>query len=197
MGTFLTLSIAVLWIAVFFNLFLTVRLAQRINSTLLSSALSLRYKLQKGEKAPAFQVQKIVGQKTVTEINFRRHQTLLIFISPYCQPCRDKMLYFQSQLTKAVQHGWQILFISDGSSKDTQQFAQEFGLSQYFAVPLTSKKALWETYGVEGLPFYCHIDEQGIIQSVGQPDHHYEGWKLIINSWETASPQPLLVPTTP
>jgi peroxiredoxin len=197
MGTFLTVSIAVLWIAVFFNLFLTVRLAQRINTTLVSNSLSLRYKLQKGERAPAFRVQTIAGQKTVTEGNFRRQQTLLIFISPYCQPCRDKMLYFQSQLTNAVQHGWQVLFISDGTSEVTQHFAQEFGLVRHFAVPLSSKKALWEAYGVEGLPFYCHIDKQGIIQSVGQPDHHCDGWKIIVNSWETASPQPLLVPTTP
>lgn len=197
METFLITSIVVLWIAVFFNLVLTVNLAKKLNTTLLSNTLSVRHKLQKGDRAPAFHVQTIASKKTITEESFRENKTILLFVSPYCQPCRAKMLFLQSHLTKAVQHGWQVLFISDGAYEDTKHFAQEFGLVWHFAVPLSSKKALWETYGVEGLPFYCHIDEQGTIQSVGQPDQYYEGWKTIVNSWETASPKSLLVPTIP
>lgn len=196
MENFLTVSTIFLWIAVLFNLILILSLAKKINSTQLSNLLTVSHKLKRGDKAPTFQAQTVTDKKMIDEDSFRHNQTILLFVSPYCQPCRDKMPYFQSLLPKANRQGWRVLFVSDGTYEDTYRFTQEFGLGTHCVMPSFPHTILWENYGVEGMPFYCLIDSQGVIQSIGQPDPHQNEWKTIVNSWETASPKLDFVATT-
>lgn len=196
MENILVISLVVLWFISFFNIALTLSLSNKLNNKLISNRLTIRHKLQRGDKAPPFHAHTLIDKKNVTETFFSKSHTLLLFVSPYCQPCRDQMAYFKSILPKAKQQSQQVLFVSDGTYEDTQAFAQELGLERHFVVAPRINNPLLENYGIEGMPFYCFIDNHSIIQSVGHPNLNQDEWKAIVDSWETTSPKLDFVPAT-
>lgn len=83
------ISSVALWILVIFNLLLTFALVNRVNSPAKTSVDMLPV----GELVPNLTVETLDGQvKTLRDIqSSRKMEMALVFVSPYCEPCREHM----------------------------------------------------------------------------------------------------------
>ncbi|GLV53981.1 hypothetical protein KDH_08320 [Dictyobacter sp. S3.2.2.5] len=201
METLLLVSVIALWIVVLINLLLTLRMVQWHRAIKESReqevALEQRPELVVGEAAPDFRSRLLTGASVRLE-NYQGRTILLLFVSPGCSGCRKKMpqLLRLSMLAKE-RSGVEFLLVSAGSSAETYTWISALREEDHLdvkmpilvEVPRTSEFLM--RYNPRGfIPYFCLIDEQGIVQARDPLDAGV--WPRLQQEWEGTTPQRIL-----
>lgn len=114
-----------------------------------------------GEKAPDF-VLKDLNDQTVRLSDYRGKGVFLNFWGTYCPPCEKEMPYMENQYERFKELGVEILAVNvDEPELAVSKFVERHELS--FPIPMDSKGAVMDAYGISPLPTTFLIDENGIV----------------------------------
>lgn len=171
------ISLVLLWAIVFFNLLLTISLIRRVNE---QTAMPSMETLKIGKLAPAFTAQMLTGE-TVTLTDFAGKRVFLVFISPSCAPCREKIPELQALAPKLAQEGIVFALLFSETVQEIRPFVAKYSLSipVWLAPP---PNPLWQDYKVAGTPFYCAIEANHEVALTGFFESE---WELVVKQWAT------------
>jgi peroxiredoxin len=188
METFLTINIILLWLATTTALFISLGTIRQLNA-LLKQASRRPEMLSAGIKAPAFKLETLEG-RIVSQADYGSRALGLVFISPTCNPCRQKMPQLQEQVSLAREVGIDLLIVSLVSREETRQFATEMNVAApLFALPAES--TLSEDYKVSVTPSFCFINKGGTVEVSGSLDG---AWDKLVERWKQAAPKIVAIP---
>lgn len=159
------------------NLLLTLRLVQWLRS------LENLHKQQKESEtlpelavntsAPGFTAKTLAGKWTRLS-DYAGRSVVLIFVSPHCGHCRQKMPELITLDMRAQeQAGVKFVLVSDSSATETYAWVESIRIEDKVEVTLPMLIAprpseLLKAYNPRGLtPYYCFINGQGIVQARG------------------------------
>jgi peroxiredoxin len=150
-----------LWLMVLFNLLFTLTLARRVRT-----AFPRHDYIKVGQRAPDFIAQTLKG-KSVTLATFSGQAVAFVFMSPNCEPCRDKLLDLLVLLPRAKQLGVEVAIVSDVNEEETLSLIQgvEGSLTVLFAP--RNRTTFIQDYKVYAIPSYYLIDPQGKVWAAG------------------------------
>jgi len=171
-----------LWIVVIINLLLTLVLIKNFNSGI----KIMESGLKTGIVSPEFNVSAISG-KIISNQEFINKGLLLLFISPQCKPCQEKILYYKSIIPIAKRSNVEILFVSLSNISNTFTFAEKYELDSDIIVSNENNNSLEKLFNAKVTPSYCFINIDGKIQSCGIPDLEEDQWKNLIEQWTNDS----------
>lgn len=159
------------------NLLLTLRLVQWLRSL---ENLSKQQKesetlpeLALNTSAPDFTAKTLAG-KFARLSDYAGRSFVLIFVSPHCGHCREKMPeLIKLDMRAKEQAGVEFVLVSDSSSAETYTWVESIRIEDKVEVTLPMMIAprpseLLKAYNPRGLtPYYCFINGQGIVQARG------------------------------
>jgi peroxiredoxin len=175
MQEFLVVSTVLSWLVILLNLFLSLALVRRFRD------LDKRNEpetLKVGTKVPDFSLETLDG-KTVKLADYKNQESLMVFVSPTCNPCRAQMPNLKELFPRIEAAGIRFLLVSLGAKDETQTFIEEF---QMQAPVLLSENAspFALDYKVPGTPAYYRIDKQGLVKAGGFFD---QDWQEMTQKW--------------
>jgi hypothetical protein len=195
--TFLSASLIALWSVVLVLLLLTMRVLRRLRAEddLRSKAAELENAppLPIGAPAPDFRARKLSGEPARLA-DYAGRAVAFIFVSPRCGQCRSEVrtLNRLAPLAKR-QAGVELILVSDRGAAETSEWIIAIREEDGVEVPLqilVATSDLLRIYNPHGLlPYYCLIDEQGIVQA--RDPLGMGKWPELQRSWEggvTAKP---------
>lgn len=162
METILGISIIVLFIGLIANFLVTIALAKRLENMRTGS----KETLEVGTPAPAFEAQTIDGNN-VTLADYAQKAVALIFMSPHCKPCVEKIPSFNEMYAKAKAKGVELVLVNVDDGSDSREFAENQNIRLPMLSAPRSTNPLAETYKAMGTPFYCFINREGNVESTG------------------------------
>jgi peroxiredoxin len=166
MEPILIVSSILLWIVVLFNLLLTVALIRRSAAQQPGFDMENVPTLEIGSQAPDFAAITLDGE-IVTSADFENQPVVLIFISPTCQPCLDKLLEFHASASYAKTKGMAVALVSVGEEEKTKEIIKEHNIAMPILIAPRNNNPFMKDYEVAGTPFYCVIDIHNRIQRIG------------------------------
>lgn len=172
------ISSVALWILVIFNLLLTFALVNRVNSPAKTSVDMLPV----GELVPNLTVETLDGQvKTLRDIqSSRKMEMALVFVSPYCEPCREHMPELDRLYGKAQLAGVELMPISLSDKKTTQDFVDAVKFTSPIVIPFGNETDINTDFKVKGTPSYYLIDIKGRVKQAGYLD---KNWRNLVERW--------------
>jgi peroxiredoxin len=178
----LLISSLALWTLVVLNLLLTLALARRLNTRVsqTSDPFADIPKLELGQPAPDFAAETLNGS-TASLASYAGRAVALIFISPTCSPCREKMPVFDALQPKAKRAGVEIVLVSDSDHAETKKFSDDFTSNLPILIAPRADNPFMENYKANGTPFYCLVADDGSVQSTGFLDGE---WEKLTKNWE-------------
>ena len=167
MDNILLISNIILWVIVIGLSLLVLALARQIGvlyeRVAPAGALMINKALETGSIAPRVEVQDLNTGNTLLIGAERERSQLLFFLSPGCPVCKTLLPMLKS--IKVAESDWlDIVFASDGTLQEHQQFIQQQALSKDVYV---SSETLGKQYGISKLPYAVLIGEDGVIASLG------------------------------
>jgi cytochrome c biogenesis protein CcmG, thiol:disulfide interchange protein DsbE len=117
-----------------------------------------------GKRAPDFTAANIVSGDSVSLHEASEGKVTLVNIwATYCIPCRAEMPAMEELYKQLGPRGFRIIAISvdEGSTKDVQDFAKEFGLT--FDILQDKSGDIQRVYQTTGVPESFLLDKNGII----------------------------------
>lgn len=173
------ISSILLWLIVLFNLTLTLALVQRYRAP----AAKRAQLLPKGAPAPSFTAETPAG-KTVTLVDVPAdHEIALVFVSPHCGPCLEKVPFFNNLYHPAQRAKVDLILVSDSDREATGRFVAAHNVTvPVLAAPRTSNP-LWEAYRVTGTPTYYLLDRLRQVKTAGLLDGE---WHELTARWIAA-----------
>lgn len=179
METVLIVSSILLWLVVLLNVLVTLALVRRVNAT-----STPRESLKAGEQAPAFAAKMLDGETiALTSYTSTRKQTVFLFISTHCAPCRDLLAALRELVPTAHQTGTNLVLVSSDGLEETVSLVEEMKLTLPVLLAPRQDNPFFNDYKVFGTPSYCHINEQGMILSSGYFSLQFGEWKALIETW--------------
>lgn len=175
-----------LWIVVVVNLLLTVALIRRFNrmSKDLSVFSDMDIGLEKGSQAPDFQAQMLTGE-TVTLANYARKAVSLIFFSPHCSPCLEKIPTLNALAPKAKQAGMEILLVNtDGDKAETEAFVKKHNVTLSVLIAPSESNSFARDYKADATPSYCILNQDSYVEAAGVFEPNWE--EQLARAWATA-----------
>jgi peroxiredoxin len=172
-------SSLILWILVIFNLLITLQLIR-----IIAPDVWMRNspKLKIGLLAPKFAAELSNGE-SVGLSTFLGQPLLLVFISLQCSSCLEKLSDLQNLEPIIKRIGIRLYLVCDADRHKVQILTNEFGIT--LPVLLAEKSnPIWREYKVNGIPFYCFIDERSRVQATGLFD---SGWDALTKVWKINS----------
>ncbi len=184
MDTFLAVNLIILWLMVLLNLILTLALVKKVNRE--GNERSIESGLKPGTKAPDF-TGRTLDEKTVTLADFKGKRFTLLFISPHCSPCKEKLPEYERLHAQSRKHGDELLLVSIfGTPEDVEAMVSEYKLTIPVLLAPSDSNAFANDYKVNGTPSYCVINEQVLVESSGHPFSVEGGeWKKLVDKWES------------
>ena len=194
MTEIMVVSSVLLWLAVGFNLILTLALVRRLNA--LDSTSQSRStdpgKLapaspgpEIGQSAPAFTAQTLEGEQvTLNTYIGGGCSAAFVFISTTCEPCREALPSYEALLPKARQAGVELVLVSTSDPVQTAAFVDQFNIRLPVLVAPMRDNPFMKDYNFNATPSYCLVDAQGKIQSAGYPTFSWGEWKALVDSWD-------------
>ena len=171
----LVISLVLLWLIVLFNLLLTFGLIRRINTR---PGIQPVETLEIGEPAPPFTAETLAG-KTVTLAQFTGKRLALVFMSPNCGPCREKLPELQALTSKLAGEGIVFALLFREAAEGIRPFAAKHNLTMpIWLVP--PPNPLWQDYKVVGTPSYCVIEANHEVALTG---FFGSEWKTYVQQW--------------
>jgi peroxiredoxin len=174
----LLISSILLWLAVGFNLLLTVALIRRQQRAAKRPEL-----LPAGAEAPPFTAETTAGEK-VTLADFNGAGELaLVFVSPTCTPCLQKIPFFNNLYPAARRAGVELILVSDSDRKAARSFVTEHEVTlPVIAAPRPANPFL-EQYKITGTPTYYLLDRERKVKASGFLDGE---WHELTAKWIAA-----------
>lgn len=166
MEPILIVSSILLWLVVLFNLLLTVALIRRGAARQPGFDMENAPTLEIGSLAPDFTAETLEG-RTVTLTDYAGKSLALIFISPTCKPCLEKLPSLNKISQRARSFGLELVLVNIASKDETKTLVQqqEIILPTFIAPP--KRNSLMRDYKVAGTPFFCVVNEERKIASTG------------------------------
>jgi len=168
MQTALTVSTALLWIAVLALGAICLALVRQVGilyeRIMPAGALMIDKGPAVGAIAPTFELTDIRGsQVKVGGIDAQGKATLLFFLSPTCPVCK-KLLPLLPSLQASESTPVNIVLASDGDHAEHMRFAQKQNLDRF---PYVLSQELGMAYQIGKLPYAVLLDESGKVRSKG------------------------------
>lgn len=176
--TVLVISSLFLWLTVLTNVFLTLALIRRLNRT---GQSQLETGLKAGTTAPNFTAQTVQGM-TKTLADYVDQAIALIFVSPTCQPCRERLPMLQKAAIEARTSGVEFVLVSDGSPEETQIWKQEVDVQFPVLVATQGQNSFFQDYQVTSTPTFCLLGPGGKVGGAGIIGLNFDEWRLLVNS---------------
>ena len=161
------------------NYILTFAIIRKLNSTpkLVDNGLA------SGTTAPDFTAIMFDG-KQVIRSDYEGTNLLLLFISPFCKPCRASLDLYLSLIPFAERRNIRLRLVCLSNLDDARALADEFKIKkEHLLVPSSEGSSFAKDYKVNVTPSYCFINEEGIVQSSGYPGSEESSWKELIEKW--------------
>ena len=183
METILGISVIVLFVGLVANFLVTIALAKRLErmkDEMLSGMGFDEETLEVGTPAPAFEAETTDGRQ-VTLADFAEKALALVFMSPHCGPCLDKLPSLNELYAKAKAKGVELVLVNvEDDAETTRSFAEKENLQ----IPMLSaprhNNPLADAYKAMGTPFYCFINPQGNVESTG---FFSKEWDTLAADW--------------
>ncbi len=175
----LVVSSVLLWIAVLFNLLLTIAIIRRGSARQSGFDMANVPTLEIGSQAPDFTAQTLDG-KTLTLADYAGKPVVFVFISPTCRPCINKLPALHVAGQEAEQFGIELILVNTANRTQTEAFVKEHEIMLPVLLAPRESNPFMEDYKAVGTPFYCFVDGQKKVQSTGFLDtnltHFIEEW---------------------
>lgn len=170
MESFLVISSVLLWVVVGFNLLLTLALVRRANNSIKSETGEydrvLLETLKSGDIAPPFLATTLEGVD-VTLDTYAGQSIILIFVTSGCKSCKEKIPEIEKISSNALAAGIKFVFVCLDNMDTAIAYFNEFNTTSSVLVAPASSNSFATNYKIPGTPYFCLIDEQGIIQDAG------------------------------
>jgi len=176
--TVLVISSVLLWLIVLANVFLTLALIRRLNRT---GSTALEGGLKAGTTAPAFTAQTLQGA-TRSLADYIGRAVVLIFLSPNCGPCRERLPMLQKTAVEASTDGVEFVLVSGGSLEETQSWQQEATIQLPLLVATQDQNPFFKDYEITSTPSFCLLDPDGRVRGAGIVGLVFEEWKDVTRS---------------
>jgi len=137
--------------------------------------------LPAGQDAPPFVAQTLHGE-TVTHATYSGRAVMYLFISP-SNHCRRVIPMYAALAPKAAEAGVTLVFVSSTGIQATRPFVDELRISVSVLVAPRASNPFLRDYNISVTPAYCFVNEQGKIQSAGDPTMRGGEWKTLAESW--------------
>ncbi len=181
METALVISSIFLWLIVLANVFLTLALIRRLNR---AGQNTLDVGLKTGTTAPDFTAQTLQGvTKTLTD--YKGRAAVLIFASPSCQPCRERLPMLQMTAVEARADGVEFVLVSGGTLEDTRAWNQEAEIQLPLLVATQDQNPFFKDYQITGTPAYCLLGADGKVHGSNHVGVNLDDWKKLLASSRT------------
>ena len=174
----LVASSIVLWLVVLANVFLTLALIRRLNRT---GQSTVEIGLKAGTTAPDFAAQTL-QEVTKTLADYLGQAVVLIFASPTCQPCRERLPMLQKTAVEAKASGVDFVLISGGTLEDTQAWNQEATIQLPLLVATQAQNPFFQDYHITSTPTFCLLGADGKVHGSNIVGQNLEDWKLLADS---------------
>lgn len=172
----LVIGLILLWIVVLFNLLLTLAIIRRLH--LGSQQAGLRH----GQMAPDFTAQTLSGESVALQ-DYAGHPTAFVFISTRCRHCEKLLPELEALGPQAKRAGVNLVLVSDNRREEIQDYARKSNIHLPVLIASQSENPFFQNYQIKGTPFYCYIDQQGMVQSAGHPYMTGGEWKVLSDNW--------------
>lgn len=172
-----------LWVVVLLNLLLSVGLIRRLKkmSEMMSGFGDMDVGLEAGEKAPDFKAETISGE-SISLADFARKAVSLVFVSPECSPCVDKLPTLNALRPRAEQAGVELLLVSTGGTKEKlAELAEKYNLTLPILVAPMESNSFAEDYKAFATPSYCTLSPDGNVKEAGTFGVKWE--QAFVKSW--------------
>lgn len=171
----LVISTVLLWILVLFNLLLSLALIRRQHrqSENLVSNPEKFAGLEIGQKAPDFTAETLDGE-TVTLADFANQAVAFIFLSPHCQPCREKVPQLELLEPKLQQNGLELVLVSNAGKAETQIFVDELNIRLPILAAPYGINPFVASYRATKTPMYVLVDRTGRISDTNMMGHNFQ-----------------------
>lgn len=183
METTLLVSSVLLWLAVFFNLFLTFALIRRSNVSAHAGKPVFHGGLERGTEAPDFAAHTLSGE-TKTLASYRGRRTAFVFFSAHCQPCRDLLSQLKRIEAKIRQANVDLVLISGDEREETEAIVTEMDIQFPLLIAPRTSNPFFDDYKIVNTPSHCFINPQGIVQASGLPVVQSGQWKALTEVWD-------------
>lgn len=183
--TTLLISSILLWLVVLFQLALIFALIRRTHA-----AGPPRSGLAAGTQAPEFTAQTLDGE-TRTLASYLGHNTVFVFVSVHCQPCRT-LLAQLGQMDERVQRtGGELVLVSGDEYAETAALVAELELPFPVLLAPGPDNAFFAAYHIAQTPAHCFLTPRGTVLASGVPVVRDGAWQALSELWEAA---PVAVP---
>ena len=168
MSTALTVSTALLWVAVLALGAICLALVRQVGilyeRMMPVGALMIDKGPAVGALAPTFELNDLFGRQVkVGGIDAAGKGTLLIFLSPTCPVCK-KLLPLLPSIQASEATPVNIVLASDGEVAEHTRFAQKHSLDRF---PYVLSQELGMAYQIGKLPYAVLLDESGKVRAKG------------------------------
>lgn len=179
MQPILVTNLVLLWLVVLLNLLLTIALIRRFNRMSLFADMDVG--LEKGSLAPDFQAETLTGE-TVTLADYARKVVSLIFISPHCSPCLEKMPKLNALAAKAKQAGVELLLVNtDGDKAETATFVEKHNVALPVLIAPSESNSFVRDYKADATPSFCILNKDSYVEAAGVFEPDWE--EQLVRAW--------------
>ena len=171
------------WIVILVNLLLTFGLVRRLKKLSEMMAFEEEVGLTPGEQAPNFQAETLEGG-TLSLADFARKAVCLVFFSPSCSPCIDKLPALNILRPKAEKAGVELLLVStDGDREELVALVKKHALDLPVLLAPMQNNSFAADYKAFATPSFCSLDPEGQVKEAGTFGDKWE--QAFVESWAT------------
>lgn len=187
MEIFQLISSSLLWLIVLVDTILILGIVRRLGVISANQEFNSEPQmLRSGEQLPYFEIDPIQGEKASLR-DFSSKNTVFLFLSPDCRPCREETPRLDLLSHSAKRAGVDFVFIILADFSSTQAFAEELHIqSPIFSAPRGTND-MARLFRVTATPSFCYFNSKGVVISSGilGPE-----WESLISEWQEYSAIP-------
>lgn|SRR5574341_1580208 len=165
----------------FLNSVLIVATISRTNRLL--GVFQSKPELQVGAPAPSFRARLLSGE-VVSLTRYRGKKLLLAFLSTSCSACGRIVPNLEKIAFRAKENDVEFVVVIENELKETLSFRDEFQITLPIIPAPRMTNEFARDYNPGGIyPYYCLIDEQGLVQS-RDPIGPNDSWQQLEAQWK-------------
>lgn len=172
MESVLVISSILLWFAVLINIVLTLTLIRWANSFQKQTSPNVDM-LKASDIIPNSTLETLMGEQ-IQLASFLNNWLLAVFVSPTCDPCRQKMPLLKEIYPDIRRKNGEMVVVSIGDPEKTAEFVQEFDLAPLPVLVTSYGSDFARDYKIMGTPSYYLINHESRIEMGGFFDENWE-----------------------
>lgn len=178
----LAVNSILLWVVLIFNLLLTLALVRSVNnigSNNLNREEIILDELKSGDIAPDFKAITLDG-KEITLKDYINQSMVFVFVSSKCAPCKERISEIEKILPIVEKAGIDIILVSNDDLETSKQHFLEYDkFNNVLVAPRTENQFMYD-YKVPATPYFCLVDNKGLVQTNGFFD---QKWSTLVLQW--------------